>query len=222
MQSVLFVAILFLVALAWPSTAQAPSSPIPISSSSYAFSRGSLSSATTVDLWIDLGCSDCLNDWPLLEQVYDKYSDDVRFNYHLFPLPYHQFAFLLAKSANCVALHGSPGDVFNFFDTLYTPSNQALIYNSATANMTYNEVMTTTVSKFVTDSSDSLSASDFLDFMASDYDCEQNTRYQFKNAALSSIYGTPMYTINGVTVTDGLSTIEDWTTFLDGLVSSPL
>jgi hypothetical protein len=58
--------------------------------------------------------------------------------------------------------------------------------------------------------------------MASDYDCEQNTRYQFKNAALSSIYGTPMYTINGVTVTDGLSTIEDWTTFLDGLVSSPL
>ncbi|GMH71116.1 hypothetical protein TL16_g05568 [Triparma laevis f. inornata] len=153
-----------------------------------------------------------------MKSVYETYEDTVKFNYHLFPLPYHQFAFLLAKSANCVDLHGDAGDVFNFFDIVYTNENQALIYNSVTANMTYNDVMTDIVSNFVTESSASLSADDFLGFMASDYDCESNTRYQFKNAALNQIYGTPMYTINGVTVTDGLSSMDDWTAMIDGLL----
>jgi hypothetical protein len=47
-------------------------------------------------------------------------------------------AFILSKAAQTVQLLGKPDAVFTFFDTAY--ANQAEIYNSATADMTYNQV----------------------------------------------------------------------------------
>ena len=129
-----------------------------------------------------------------------------------------QFAFLLAKSAACVASYSSSSDdVFAFFDTVYNPLNQALIYNSVTADLSYNTLMEGVISELVTNSS-SLSADAYIKFMAEDYDLESKTRYGFKNAALRGIYQTPMFTVNGVTVQSGLDSFENWQNMLDGLL----
>jgi hypothetical protein len=125
-------------------------------------------------------------------------------------------------SCSVVDIYGAPGDVFSFFDTVYTSENQGQIYNSVTADMTYNEVMTDIVAEFVTNSS-SLSTADYLAGMDASVcgDCEMNTRYSFKNAALRNVYGTPMEHINGVAV-DGLETMDDWKATLDGLLGAEL
>jgi hypothetical protein len=149
--------------------------------------------------------------------VYDAYQDTVQFNYRLFPLPYHQYAFLLAKSAFVVDAVGSQGDVFKFLDEVYQPENQAQIYNSATADLTYNQVLAV-VAGFVANATD-VKEADYLLAMDSSEgcgECEMNARYAFKAAALRSVYGTPMQHINGVSV-DGLDTIDDWKSVLGDL-----
>jgi len=60
---VLFALLSLLVA---PTTSQV-ASVIPVSKTNNAFSRGKLDSEITVDMFIDLGCSDCMNDWPMRE-----------------------------------------------------------------------------------------------------------------------------------------------------------
>jgi len=137
-----------------------------------------------------------MNDWPMLSATYDKWADKVKFNYHLFPLPYHTWAFLLAKSAQVVGLYGTNDDVFNFIDTAYLPDMQALIYNSATTDITYGDVQAI-VSAWVTNST-SVSAVTYNDAMANDEDAELNTRYAWKQSTLNGISGTPLYNINGV------------------------
>ncbi|GMI10317.1 hypothetical protein TrRE_jg7767 [Triparma retinervis] len=56
-------------------------SSLPLSPSSFAFSRGQMGSDVTVDLWIDLACSDCMNGWPVINDVWEAYGDKVKFNY---------------------------------------------------------------------------------------------------------------------------------------------
>ena len=113
---------------------------IPLSKTGYSYVRGNPSSPVTVELYIDLGCSSCLESWPTLTQVYKEYKSRVNFHYKIFPLPYHQQAFILSKGAGVVQHFGSSEEaVFNYFDTVF--ANQAQIYNSATAGMSYNQVI---------------------------------------------------------------------------------
>lgn len=62
------------------------------------------------------------------------------FRFHVFPLPYHQQAFLLSKAAETVDYLGdSKSSVFTYMDTVF--ANQDQIYTSSTADMTYNQVV---------------------------------------------------------------------------------
>jgi len=54
------------------------------------------------------------------------------------PLPYHQQSFLLSKAATTVYYYNGDRSAFNFMNTVI--SNQAEIYNSATADMTQHQV----------------------------------------------------------------------------------
>jgi protein-disulfide isomerase len=191
-------------------------SPIPLSKTSNSFTRGDLSSPITVDFWIDLACSDTMNNWPIYQEVYAQYESKVKFAYHLFPLPYHQFAFLLNKSANVVSLASKDADdVFRFFDASFEPENQAKVYNSATGDVTYN-MMLQTVGQMVTNAT-SLDLDKYLDEMANNEDAEMNTRYGWKEAAMKSVIGSPITWINQVPV-DGLESIEDWNAALDSML----
>lgn len=194
-------------------------SPIPLSPTGNAFTRGLQTSNVVVDLFIDLGCSDCMNDWPMLSGVIAKYSDTVKFNYHLFPLPYHTWAFLLAKSANVVDLHSTdPTDTFSFIDYSYLPDAQAMIYNGATTNMTYGDVQNIVADWVV--ASTSVSADVYNDAMTNDQNAELNTRYSWKYSTLQGVSGTPAYIVNGVSVIAGLDDEEGWDKMIASLLPS--
>ena len=121
---------------------------IPLSPTQYAYHapmtmEGTLLSTNQfveVEYYLDLSCSSCLDAWPTISKVTETYSVlGVKFIFRIFPLPYHQQAFILSKATAVVDFYSdSPDDVFNFMNTCY--ENQALILNSATANKTYNEV----------------------------------------------------------------------------------
>jgi len=92
-------------------------SMIPLSSNEYSYTRGNPSSSIVVEMYIDLACSATMDAWPTLNEVVDAYSNDVFFEYHVFPLPYHQQAFILSKAASTVNYFGdSASSVFTYMD----------------------------------------------------------------------------------------------------------
>ena len=192
-------------------------SMIPLAYSGYAFHRGNTSSRTTVEYFIDLTCSACLDSWPTLSKVYDTYKEHVHFMYRVFPLPYHQQAFVVSKAAQVVFAAGNQDAVFTFMDTAF--ANQAEIYNSATADMTYNQVVDL-VSTWAVDGT-GVTTEQYTQLMnSSDHlgsQIEMTTRYMWKYVAIQGVLGTPMFNIDGLKV-GGLDTFEDWAAALDPLV----
>lgn len=111
----------------------------------------------------------------------------------------------------------SPEAVFKYFDTCY--ANQALIYNSATADSTYNQVINL-VGSWVTTSTN-VTIEEYYEGMNQSTDAgstiEFNSRYQFKYSTLHNVWATPMYFINGLNV-QGIDTYDDWVQTLDPLL----
>lgn len=191
---------------------------IPLSPNDYSFSRGNPASNIVVEFYIDLTCSACQDSWPTLNQVVAQYSDRVFFKYHVFPLPYHQQAFILAKAAQVVNYY-SPDNIFSFMDTVYT--NQAAIYNSATADMTYNQVVQL-VEKWAVN--DQLTSQQYYDGMNSSTTVgntlEMQARYTWKYSTLHSVYATPTFVIQGLKVMGIDDDITSWEKTLDPLLSA--
>lgn len=214
----IFQVILLTSALLFARINGEASSMIPLAKDGHAYHRGNTASLTTVEYFIDLTCSSCLDSWSTLSEVYDKYKDSVHFMYRVFPLPYHQQGFILAKAAQVVNAFGSSSEsVFTFFDTAY--ANQPAIYNSATADMTYNEVVAlvqdwaiqgtgVTAEQYTTGMNSSTTIGSTL---------EMNARYMWKYNTIQGIFATPLYQIDGLKV-GGLDTVEDWTAALDPLL----
>jgi hypothetical protein len=190
---------------------------IPLSKTANAYQRGNAASNVVVELVIDLTCSSCLDSWPMLNEVVESYSSSVSFMYRVFPLPYHQQAFIVSKAASVVFFY-APSEIFSFIDAAY--ANQGSIYNSVTSDMSYNEVVNM-VGGWVTNST-GVSASQYavgMDMSTDDGSAvEMNTRYMFKYGGLHHSFATPFYQINGVSVT-GLETFEQWKSTLDPLLA---
>jgi hypothetical protein len=89
-------------------------------------------------LGADCSSSDTKAEWPTLLAIQDSYKDTVRFRYHLFPLPYHTNAFVLAKAAVIVSSFTNASSTLHFFDTAF--ERQEEIFNGPTADMTYSQV----------------------------------------------------------------------------------
>lgn len=192
---------------------------IPLSPTGYAFKRGNPASNVVVEFFIDLGCSSCLNAWPTLNKVVETYKNDVNFLYRIFPLPYHQQAFILSKGASLVDYYSPSSDaVFTYIDTCY--NNQALIYNSATSDMTYNQVVSL-VGTWATNGT-GVNMNQYIEGMDSSTTAgnaiEFNSRYMFKYSSLHDVWATPVYQINGEIVL-GIDTFETWSETLDSLLT---
>jgi len=110
-----------------------------------------------------------------------------------------------------------PDDVFKYFDTCY--ANQALIYNSATADSTYNEVINL-IGLWVTTSTN-VTIEEYYNGMNQSTDAgsviEFNSRYQFKYSTLHNVWATPFFFINGLNV-QGIDTYDEWIQILDPLL----
>lgn len=212
-----FVAAFILTFLAISYVVADVETMIPLSKNAYAFQRGTSGSNVVVELYVDLSCSSCLSSWPTLGEVYSKYYSKVSFLYRIFPLPYHQQAFILSKAAAVVNKFGAPGSVFTYMDTVF--AQQSEIYNAATADMTYNEVIKL-VSAFATSGTGVTDADYYLAMNSSNpvgSSIEMSARYMWKYATLQNIFATPFYVINGLQVA-GLETFDDWQKTLDSLL----
>jgi len=192
---------------------------IPLDKNDYAFHRGNLASKVNVEFYLDLTCSSCLEAWPTLTEVYNKYQDSVHFYYRLFPLPYHQQGFIVNKAAHVVDYYGNENAVFTFFDTSF--ANQGAIYNSATADSTYNQVVEL-VSNWAVNGT-GVSKDQYAIGMNSGNpigsSLEMSTRYMWKYTTIHGMFATPSFLINGLEV-GGLETFEDWQTTLDPLIAT--
>lgn len=195
-------------------------SPIPLSITENSYQKGDKSSRIVVQYIIDLTCSSTMDSWDLLSQVVELYKDTIKFEYRIFPLPYHQQAFILAKAAQVVDFYMQKSDsksVFTFMNTAI--KNQPLIYNDATSDMTYNDVVQL-VGKWAVNGTGLSSEQYYEGFDKSSNNgntIEMNTRYMWKYTTIHGFWGTPQYSINGIMV-DGLETIEDWQKTLNSLI----
>lgn len=212
----IFSMVMLVVAMLGSVSAQAGESLIPLSATADAYQRGNADSNIVVEFFIDLTCSSCLDAWPTLNEVVETYSSSVNFLYRVYPLPYHQQAFIVSKSAAVVNYY-APESVFDFMDLAY--ANQGEIYNSVTGDMSYNEVVSlvgtwatngTGVSQAQYDIGMNMSTTD-------GYAIEMNTRYMFKYCSLHQTFATPLFAINGLTVM-GLDTFAQWKATLDPLL----
>lgn len=99
----------------------AQSVPLPDTPDSFLRLGGDASAQVQIDAHVDLLCPDCAAAWPVLQQVAANYAKaQVSINLHVFPLPYHTFAFSVAQGGNVIAsLNSSTTAVFNWANALF-------------------------------------------------------------------------------------------------------
>jgi hypothetical protein len=213
--SILLLCLFFVVT----AYSQQTSTGIPLDRNDWSYQRGDTSSLVVVEYIIDLTCSSTMDAWPVIQQVSNLYNDYVKFQYRVMPLPYHQQGFIVAKAAQLVKFYTDGKGVFTFMNTAIV--NQPAIYNTATADMTYNEVVRLVETWAVNGTG--LTSAQYYEGMDRDNDSgniiEMNTRYMWKFATSHGYYGTPIYAVNGLNV-DGLETVEEWQEVLNSLLKS--
>jgi hypothetical protein len=136
----------------------------------------------------------------------DHYGPNkLRLNFYPFPLPYHDNAFLAAQSA--YAIQAQKGNVLGWLNSVYT--NQAYLYNGATANLTKAEVVSSIADVLVSEKL----ITDRAAYLASMSDVNINgiTRTTWKYACSQGVSGTPSFKLNGVVVAaDPTWTLANW------------
>ena len=83
----------------------AAAQPVPLPPSPDFWLRvGSETAQVKLDVFVDLLCPDCAAEWTTLLAVAAHYSpSQLALRVHLFPLPYHTWAFSAAYAANAIA-----------------------------------------------------------------------------------------------------------------------
>ena len=91
--------------VASPAAAQ----PVPLPNTYPGFRWGNVGAPVLIEGFLDLLCPDCSAQFPIVKQVLAHYGPgNVTFVFHVFPLPYHTFAFIAAQGAQVVRqLNGS-------------------------------------------------------------------------------------------------------------------
>ena len=172
-----------------------------------------------VEFTIDLGCSNCMEAWPTLSEVVSLYKEDVYFKIRILPLPYHQQSFILSKAASTVFYYKGDRAAIDFMNNIM--ENQAMYYNSATADKTYNQVVSMVADAACNGTQ--LTEEEFYEGMdprtTAGNTIEMFTRYEWKYSVVHGQYGTPMYQINGLVV-EGLQTVDQWKETLNPLVKT--
>lgn len=76
---------------------QAAAQDVPLPNTPDGFRMGT--GPVVVDAFLDLLCPDCAGEWPTLQQLMAHYDPKTQLSFvlHTFPLPYHTFAFRVAR-----------------------------------------------------------------------------------------------------------------------------
>eukprot|EP01100_Stratorugosa_tubuloviscum_P006559 TRINITY_DN281_c0_g4_i1.p1 TRINITY_DN281_c0_g4~~TRINITY_DN281_c0_g4_i1.p1 ORF type:complete len:213 (-),score=99.42 TRINITY_DN281_c0_g4_i1:216-854(-) len=187
--------------------------PIPSTYDGYTKS-GNANAKILWEAYFDLECPDSAQSWTTVKKVLTTYNENqLRLIVHLFPLPYHFYAYTTAR-ASVVINQINPSVFWKWIDVIF--DNQAQFFNSATQNQTYNEVLDQLAD--LVESELAINKTTFLNGMH-DSSTDSAARLSWKFGAGRSVFGTPIFAVNGVlTQADQTWTTQRWIALFDSLL----
>ena len=167
-----------------------------------------------IDLFGDPLCPDCLAAWPTISQVLVKYATNVQIRYHMLPLPYHTWAFVVTRMILAVksvsefqarslvsCLYSGDQSKFQNGDMELKGEKEAIQYIADWASYKAGIDKTTLLAKYALT------------------DISLAARIEFKYAGFHNVAGTPTFFINGVQAPLGAeSTVADWQAIIDPML----
>lgn len=150
----------------------------------------------------DFQCSACLQYYPVLKQVKEKYGDDITFQYRHFPLTsLHPNAFAAHRAAEAAAMQGK---FWEMHDMLFEqqPAWENASQNAAVATFeTYAEQLGLDMEKYREDARSS-AVNDII-------------RADMREGEKLGIKSTPTFVLNGRVLDQGIRGLEGFTELID-------
>eukprot|EP00475_Leptophrys_vorax_P001874 TRINITY_DN1105_c0_g1_i1.p2 TRINITY_DN1105_c0_g1~~TRINITY_DN1105_c0_g1_i1.p2 ORF type:complete len:253 (-),score=71.97 TRINITY_DN1105_c0_g1_i1:85-843(-) len=191
---------------------------IPIPKRYDGYTQGAATAPVLFEAFIDFLCPFSKAAFENLKPViahYNNGTDNVRFVFHGFPLPYHHNSFFATEATHAVAAaHGADSkEVFNWIQAIYdnidTFSGDLDTMTPAQVKKTYAAI----AAKAGIDSS--VVAGGFTN---SQYN--EDARVSWKYGCSRGVSGTPTFFINGVSVSgDSTWGLADWEFVIDPLLA---
>jgi len=147
-----------------------------------------------------------------LIELTETYGDDLRLVIHIFPLPYHTWAFVAATGLFTIQKY-SNAYWLNYTQLIFANQEQFSIDNTA------DTVSKDVYSQFATLVGESgiLDSSSFLNGITADSAINNAARVAWKYACSRGITGTPQYLLNSVSTVGG-SDIDSWKAIIDPML----
>jgi len=191
--------------------------PVPLPNSYPGFRWGNINAPVLIEGFLDLLCPDCSGTWPTVKEVLNHYGPtNVSYIFHVFPLPYHTWAFHAAQGAQVVrSLNASDAGFFAYADLIF--NNQGNFYSTTMTAEQIIDAYATLVSANLP-----YSKSDFTAGM-NDPNLNELARIHWKFGTSRYTTGTPHFLCNGLPVDDqvpGDGTTAPWYQMIDPLLGN--
>ena len=211
-------------ALIAAAAALAAAQPVPLPSTpDYYVRLGSATAQVKLDVFGDLLCPDCAAEWSTLLALAAHYKpEQLSLSFHLFPLPYHSWAFSTAYAANVIAsLNNTDAAKLAWVNYMYLGANpgQLQFYNDVLAGNSTNDVFALLAKR--ASEVTGVSAAAVLAGLQ-DGNLNENTRISWKYACSKSVTGTPAFFLNDLPLFDqgdGFS-LAQWEALIDPLFAA--
>lgn len=192
-----------LVALAL-CAAPAFAQDIPVPARYDGFVVGDAAAPISLEAHFDPLCPDCAAAWPTVKNVMAHYGPSaLKFNLHVFPLPYHWASYWASESLHVVNKL-RPNATFALVDAWFV--HQSDYWNAAVIDKSFRSTISS-IGSFVQQYTGVGDVATHI--MESDYD--RVTRISWKFGCARGVSGTPTFFVNGVRVgADSSWTEQDW------------
>jgi len=201
---------LFLIIVVFGVTLSQP--PIPTRYPGHAI--GPTDAPILMEVFFDHLCPDSAAAWPTMQQLFGYYGNNMRFVVHIFPLPYHHNAFKAAQAGLVIQDATDDATWWKWLDSVF--DNQIEFADFTTSYLTENEC----VNKMGLLAAElGVTNSTFFDGMQYGSDYDGNARIAWKYGTTRGVYGTPIFYVNGVFVTDQGWTYQQWRSVIDPLIN---
>ncbi|GFP97734.1 hypothetical protein PHJA_001917500 [Phtheirospermum japonicum] len=181
----------------------------------YGQNRANQEGQVFVEAFFDPLCPNSRDSWPPLKKAIQQYGSRVKLVVHIFPLPYHDNAFVASRALHIVnELNNSA--TYPLLEAFF--NNQEQFYGKATFNLSKANVIDR-ISNFSTttlgNSNHSVIKSGF-----NNNETDHATRVGFKFGCVRGVYATPFFIINGFPLAGAGSALNYtvWREVLDPLV----
>lgn len=157
-----------------------------------------------VEAFLDPVCPDSRDAWPALQKAVEHYSPRVSLVVHLFPLPYHSYAFIACRSIhtanklNTSFVYPLLEKFFKYQEGYYNQptytKSRATVVDEITKNLIVPIIGETNLAAYKAGFNDSQS--------------DQAARISFKNGCARGVTGTPYFFVNGIPINDSGSPLQ--------------